>query len=126
MPRTSKTHVKGRPRKLTVKKCQELVDSYFVKDGDRPTLFGLAVHMGIDRDTLTEWMSEKDGKGPFSGIIRGARSQIADKHAKRLFDGRCTGSIYWLKSVMGQNETIIQEHTGDIAMTIKISGDIEV
>lgn len=53
-----------------------------------PSVAGLAVHLGISRDTAYEWAKE-EGKEQFSDILR----KIATKQERELINGSLKGNL---------------------------------
>jgi len=117
---TSKRATKGRPRRYTAATLQKKVDEYF-KQTSNPGVIGLAVYLDVDRETVRTWKVEN---GPFSGIIKKAYDKVAAAHEERLADGKCTGSIFWLKAQGGwqDKQEVKVEHQGDISLSINIKG----
>jgi len=87
----------GRPRKLTVDQVEKALTKYMSENGERPTISGFCLELGIDRDTILAWQAESNG---FSGIARKVIHTFTRAHEARLFDskgGAAAGSIFWLK-----------------------------
>ena len=97
----------GRPPIWTEpKELQELVNQYFAQT-ERPTLSGLAVWLGIDRQTLYNY-AEKDG---FFDIIKAARARVEAIYEERaIYEPNPTGVIFSLKN-MGWTDRVANDHT---------------
>jgi len=89
-------HPGGRPPSFTDPiELQNLVDEFF-KNEPRPTLAGLAVHIGIARSTFYEY--EKIDE--FSDIIKKARQKVEALYEQRLvYESNPTGVIFALKNM---------------------------
>jgi hypothetical protein len=100
-------NVGGRPPKFTdPEQLQNLVDEYF-DTTDRPTLAGLAVHLGMSRSSLYNY-AEKNG---FLDIIKSAQARVEALYEERaVYDGQPTGVIFALKN-MGWTDRLATDHT---------------
>lgn len=59
-----------------------------------PTVNGLAVELGLHRDSLVEY-----GKKPeFSDTVKGVRARLEAWWESRLAGGNAAGTIFWLKN----------------------------
>lgn len=87
----------GRPRILqSVETAISLIDLYFQTNPEKPTISGLALHLGFaDRKSLMDYIDRED---EFSLPIKKAVGRIEEEHEKRLYGEKCTGSIFWLKN----------------------------
>ena len=84
----------------------KLVDEYFLST-QRPTLSGLAVYLGIDRQTLYNY-KEKD---EFFDIIKKATAKVESIYEERaIYENNPTGVIFALKN-MGWTDRIANDHT---------------
>jgi hypothetical protein len=92
----SDKHPGGRPPIWTdPKELQKLVDNYF-DNNEKVTLAGLAVDLGVDRQTLYNY-EEKD---EFFGIIKEARDKVLRVYEERLiYSNLPTGVIFALKNM---------------------------
>lgn len=86
-----------RPRILqSVEIAESLISLYFEQDPEKPTLTGLALHLGfVSRVSLQDYIDRGD---TFSAPIQKAVSRIEQEHEKRLYGAQCVGSIFWLKN----------------------------
>ena len=121
----------GRRRKYTAKSLQDKIDEYFKLNPEKPTIYGLAIFLDVTRETVHHWQHEMDGNGPLSDTTKKAIARIAVFHEERMISGKGSpvGSIFWLKSVMGMQESaqkVEQEISGGIEMNITIKGADEI
>lgn len=87
-------------------KLQEMVDKYF-ESTDRWTLSGLAVFLGIDRQTLYNY---KD-RDQFFDIIKNARDRVESIYEERaIYEANPTGVIFALKN-MGWTDRMANDIT---------------
>jgi len=99
----------GKPLSFkTVEELEEKVELFFTsddaylinyKDGEEeriyaPTMAGLALHLGVDRKTITNY-SNKDEYFP---TIRKAKARIEAHLEKKLYGNNVTGLIFNLKN----------------------------
>ena len=103
----------GRPLKFeTPEALQQAVDDYFAST-DQITLAGLALHIGIDRQTLYNY-KERD---EFFDIIKTARERVEAKYERRLiYENNPTGVIFALKNMSWKDKTE-QEHSGELKVS---------
>lgn len=99
-------HPGGRPLLFeTVAQLQEKVDSYFVEGGPAyiqtgdaqmyaPTMSGLALHLGVDRKTITNYAN----KDEFFPTIKKARAKVEEALEQRLYGQSVAGVIFNLKN----------------------------
>lgn len=103
----SDKHAGGRPLAFdTVEQLQSAIDSYFVTGGDAwmvgadgeyvfaPTMSGLALHLGVDRRTVTNYAN----KDEYFPAIKKARSMVESALERRLYGNNVTGVIFNLKN----------------------------
>ena len=103
----------GRPLKFkTEQELEKAIDEYFEIE-DKPTLAGLAVHLGVGRRTLYEY----DDRERFSHIIKRARETVEAKYERRLiYENNPTGVIFALKNMSWKDKTE-QEHSGELKVS---------
>jgi hypothetical protein len=87
---------------------QKLVDEFFEIE-PKPTLAGLAVHLGMSRSTLYNY-KEKD---QFLDIIKKATDKVEAIYEKRLVWDNNTGVIFPLKN-MGWKDKTETEFSGGL------------
>ena len=88
----------GKPRKYpTVEELQTAINSYFSKNRAKPTISGLALHLGFaDRQSIYDQMKIDD---EYSCSIRSAITKIESIIEKMCLRAAPTqGVIFWLKS----------------------------
>lgn len=102
----------GRPIKFTVDELETRVRTYLNRE--RITLSGLALYLGIDRQTLYNY-KERD---EFFDIIKKARESVEATYEERLiYEGGPTGVIFALKNMGWTDKQEIDqktEHSGNI------------
>lgn len=92
------------------------VDKYFTST-TKPTLSGLALALGIDRQTLYNYKNRDE----FFDIIKKATEIVEAKYEERLiYDGQPTGVIFALKN-MGWKDKTETELSGEVT-TKQITG----
>lgn len=86
----------GRPLKYkTVEELQEVIDAYFALNPERPTVTGLALHLGFNsRKSFYNYEERPE----FLHTIKSATLRIESMHEANLYNGASTGSIFWLKN----------------------------
>jgi len=111
-------HPGGRPLKYkTVEELQNAIDEYFllcdnrvqqvysaksdgvieVLDPEPYTISGLALAMGIDRDTLLNY----EKRDEYFGTIKSAKDKVHADVERRLMEKQATGAIFNLKNNFG-------------------------
>jgi hypothetical protein len=105
-------------RPLVFKTPEELkkaIDKY-IKQADKPTLAGLAYHLGINRQTLYNYKERPE----FLDIIKSATDYIESQYEERLIYGNNpTGLIFALKNMGWTDKQKIEqqtEHSGGISI----------
>lgn len=113
----------GRPLAFSsVEELERKIDLYFETDafismgfdGDEelkqyaPTMSGLALSLGIDRKTLTNYAN----KDEFFPAIKKARSKVEVALEQHLYTKNVTGAIFNLKNNFGWADKQELEHTG--------------
>ena len=101
----------GRPPMYkTPGEMQKKIDSYFAQHPDKPTVSGLALHLGFsDKSSLYQY-AEKD---EFLHSVKAAISRIEVKHEENIYTTGAAGSIFWLKNRGWTDQQQIQ-HSGGI------------
>lgn len=110
----------GRPLLFaTPELLSEAIEGYF-SSTSRPTLAGLAVHLGIDRQTLYNY-AERDR---FFDIVKKAHGRVEAIYEERLVWDNAMGVIFPLKN-MGWKDKTETELSGktDNNVTVKIIRD---
>lgn len=106
---------RGRPKKYTeVEIMQRKIDEYFKecdKKHDPYTITGLCIALDICRDTLSEYIKNKE----FSDTIKKAKLKVENYLEKRLItDSSTTGIIFNLKNNFNWSDKQQIEHSGNI------------
>ena len=103
------------PKYKTKEQLEQAVNSYFLSN-DRITLSGLAIHLGIDRQTLYNY--KKDDK--FFDILKKARDKVEAYYEERaIYEDRPTGVIFALKNMgWSDKQEIEQTNSGEMKITI--------
>lgn len=114
------THPGGRPLAFdTVEALQLKVDSYFAEGGPAymqmgehliyaPTMSGLALHLGVDRRTITNY-SEREEYFP---TVKKARARVEEALEQRLYGQSVAGVIFNLKNNFDWQDKQGLEHSG--------------
>lgn len=101
----------------TPEDLQSKVDEY-IKTQDKPTLAGLAYHLGINRQTLYNYKERPE----FLDIIKRATDYIESQYEQRLIYGtNPTGLIFALKNMGWRDKQEVDqktEHSGGINIKI--------
>ena len=88
----------------------------------RPTMSGLAISLGVDRKTITNY-ANKDG---FSPLIKKARAKVEMALEQHLYGKNVTGAIFNLKNNFGwSDKQEINQHTThsvDESLAEKLTG----
>ena len=97
----------GRPLIFeTPEQLERAVDHYFANE-PKPTLAGLAVHLGIGRRTLYEY----DDRDEFSHIIKEARERVEAIYEERLiYSDKPTGVIFALKNMDWRDKSELDQN----------------
>ena len=105
----------GRPLLFkTPDELQEAVNAYFDNEL-RPTLSGLAVHLGVERKTLYNY----DKRDEFFHIIKNARDKVEAIYESRLiYEQSPTGVIFALKNMNWRDKTETDVTTGGEKLTM--------
>lgn len=121
----------GRPTKLTpllIKKAAAFVDGRRSDRAPLPTVEGLALELGISRDTVYEWA---DKPGQFSDIVSDLKSAQAEKLVQLSLTGRYNAAIAKLilsgkHGYVEKQQTDLTSNGKDIApVLVKFVGDAE-
>jgi len=95
-------------------KLEKLVTQYF-EDDDKPTLSGLAYHLGMSRETLNQY-GKKD---LFSDIIKRAREKVMSIYERRLlYSTQPTGVIFALKNMGWKDRQDVTTNDKDLPQPI--------
>lgn len=112
----------------TLEQLQAAVDSYFDEGGPAwitmgddqmyaPTMSGLALHLGVDRKTVTNYGNRDE----FFPAIKKARARVEEALEQRLYGQSVTGVIFNLKNNFGWKDKQELEHSGT---TAHVSGEM--
>jgi hypothetical protein len=94
----------GRPIKYTAAELQTKVNEYFEVE-PKPTIAGLAVHVGVERKTLYNYKEQDE----LLHIVKEAIARIESKYEGRLiYENNPTGVIFALKN-MGWRDKVEQD-----------------
>ncbi len=94
----------GRPIKYTADELQTKVNEYFEVE-PKPTIAGLAVFLGMDRQTLYNYRERDE----FFDILKEGVNKIESKYEGRLiYENNPTGVIFALKN-MGWRDKVEQD-----------------
>lgn len=94
----------GRPIKYTAAELQTKVNEYFEVE-PKPTIAGLAVFLGMDRQTLYNYRQRDE----FFDILKEGVNKIESKYEGRLiYENNPTGVIFALKN-MGWRDKVEQD-----------------
>lgn len=111
----------GEPKHNDPKELEKLIDSYFLEASGKPTISGLAYHLGfVSRQSVYDY-SDRNKSKELAYIIKKAVVLIESIHEEGLYSPACTGHIFWLKQ-RGWKDT--QEVTQDTNITIKDGTDL--
>lgn len=72
-----------------------------------PTKSGIALFLGVNRDTLLEYEKKKD----FSGVLKDVYTHIEENWTQSLMKAYPTGSIFYLKNTFGWADKVEQTST---------------
>ena len=106
-------------------KCDARVSTRFDKDGEpintlnpEPyTMSGLALSIGVDRQTLLNYSKEYE----YFGTIKQARQKVeADVERRLLETSNQTGAIFNLKNNFDWRDKQETEHSGNVGTTILV------
>lgn len=99
----------------TPEELQAKVDEYIKKE-EKPTLAGLAYHLGINRQTLYNYKERPE----FLDIIKKATEYVESQYEQRLIYGNNpTGLIFALKNMGWKDKQELDQktqHSGGIAI----------
>lgn len=98
----------GRPLLFeTPQKLEQAIDGY-INTEKKPTLAGLAYHLGIDRHTLYNYKERED----FFHILKKATDFVQYKYEERLiYESNPTGVIFALKNMGWSDKQEIDQKT---------------
>lgn len=105
----------GRPPKYNnPKKLEKIINNYFLEE-DKPTLTGLAIYLGMSRETLNQYKN----KDMFSDIIKKAREKVmAIYEEKMIYANNPTGVIFALKNMGWKDRQDVTTNDKDIPTPI--------
>lgn len=103
----------------TDKELQAAIEDYFASNPERPTITGLALHLGfVDRQSIYDY--EKSGE--HSCTIKRARLRVENAYEQRLFENANTGAIFALKN-FGWKDKQTTEHEGEMTHNVRHLAD---
>lgn len=98
----------GRPPKFSSpEELQKQIDAYFkdcIVSEKMPSKAGLAIHLDCHRDTLNEYVNNKDEQ--FSDTIKKAYAIIEEAWTQNLAKNNPAGSIFYLKAAFHYSDRI--------------------
>lgn len=98
----------GRPLKYTVEELTAKVNEYF-ETQERQTLAGLALFLGIDRQTLYNYRERDE----FFDIIKESVNRVEAKYEERLiYENAPTGVIFALKNMGWKDKSEVEQSGG--------------
>lgn len=98
----------GRPLKYTVEELTVKVNEYF-ETQERQTLAGLALFLGIDRQTLYNYRERDE----FFDIIKESVNRVEAKYEERLiYENAPTGVIFALKNMGWKDKSEVEQSGG--------------
>lgn len=98
----------GRPLLFETPEELETQIVYYIETEKKPTLAGLAYHMGIDRQTLYNYKDRPE----FFDIIKKATDYVEYKYEERLiYDSNPTGVIFALKNMGWKDKQDVEQTT---------------
>ena len=114
----------GRPLKYaTPEELAKAVDAYFVEKADKPTMSGLALHLGfLSRKSMYNYQERPD----FLHIIKRARSIVEMGYEERLHTQICTGSIFALKNMGWKDEVYNKNENKNTEMNVNYDFDNDI
>ncbi len=96
----------GRPPMYETPELMQIaIDEYFANDQIKPTISGLAYHLGFE--SRQSFYAYED-KEPFSYTIKRARARIEILYEERLTDNNVAGSIFALKNLGWKDKTEVE------------------
>jgi hypothetical protein len=106
-------HPGGRPRKFSsVEQMQTRIDDYFATTEEPWTVLGLALHLDLTREGLSEYQDRPE----FSAPIQRAKTLVEQSTARRMMQGKGwgPGHIFVLKNNFGWKDQQQIEHSGAV------------
>ena len=104
----------GRPLLFETPEELEYQIMGYIQDEKKPTLAGLAYHLGIDRHTLYNYKDRPE----FFHIIKKATDYVEYKYEERLiYETNPTGVIFALKNMGWKDKQEVDqktEHSGEV------------
>lgn len=102
----------------TIKKLKEAVEEYFDdvrKNEKRPTMSGLALHLGLSRQGLLDY-ANRDGYGQ---VVQWAKQRVEVSFEEALYGTSVSGVIFNLKNNFGwkDKQEIEQHNTHKVDMS---------
>ena len=111
----------GRPAFYeTAEQLDEAIQSYFETCDEKPTITGLAYHLGFEsRQSFYDYQENKE----FSYTLKKARLRIESNYEKMLHKQSCAGAIFALKNFGWKDQTQIDHTTKGEKVSILIAPD---
>ena len=108
------------------KELGKKIDSYFSEcrtEKKIPLITELALHLGVDRNTLLRYEKEYDDP-EIAAIIRDAKARVETGIERRLIEGKGSpaGAIFWLKNNAGWRDVVDTHVSGTLDVTGRLAG----
>lgn len=109
----------GRPKLYkTAKELQDAIEEYF-DCTDKPTITGLAYHLGFEsRQSFYDY----EEKAEYSYIIKRARLRMEAIYEGHLYGNSCTGAIFALKN-FGWKDKAEVEMSGGVTLHFDVDDE---
>lgn len=89
----------------SAEELQAKIDEYFTRPDKKPTISGLAYHLGFESRQSFYDYEQKEG---FAYTIKRARLRIENEYEDRLNEGAGAGAIFALKNLGWKDQTDIK------------------
>lgn len=100
----------GRPPKYkTADELQKVIDKYFEVESEKPTVTGLAYHLGFETRQAIYHLENKNNE--LSYTIKRAVLKIESVHERGLQGNSNAGHIFWLKNRGWRDTQQIDQNT---------------
>ena len=108
------------------KALKERIDAYFADcrtEKKIPLITELALHLGVDRNTLLRYETEYDDP-EIAAVIRAAKARVETGIERRLIEGKGSpaGAIFWLKNNSGWRDVVDTHVSGSLDVSGRLAG----